>query len=367
MRVLKYLRQYFKPSPDAVTVEESQYVRDGVPLRAVIYKPRQVGRLAGGQVRRPAWVVLHGLTATGADHPSLKRFASALAASGHVILIPEIVEWSKLHVMPSLTASTIEAAVDVLRSRDDVDPNRIGVFGFSFGATHAIAAAHKESLSNKIKAIVAWGGYSDLQRLVRFGLTGEHDGDGKTEKLDPDPYGRWMFGGNYLTQIPGYEDMQRVQDALLELARQAGRSGKFAGDPVHKPLIAKLAEPLNPNEREVYELFAPIGDHDFAKARVLAAKLGETIARVDPYMDPGQTFEQTRVPVLLAHGRDDRLVPYTESVRLQRRIPKDKLLDYTITSLFSHSGGTEPGLGPIGLARETTRFVQVLHKILNVL
>lgn len=367
MRVLKYLRQYFKPTPTTVTVEESAYVRDGLPLRAVVYKPAPGGRSAGEQARRPAWIVLHGLTATGADHPSLKRFAAALAASGHVVLIPEIVEWSELRVTPSLTAPTIEAAVGVLQSRDDVDQHRIGVFGFSFGATHAIAAAHRESLSSKIKAIVAWGGYSDLQRLVRFGLTGEHDGDGPTEKLDPDPYGRWMFGGNYLTRIPGYEDMRRVQDALLELARQAGRSGRFAGDPIHKPLIAKLAEPLTAKEREVYELFAPIGDHDLERARVLAKKLGETIARVDPYMDPGRTFGQTLVPVLLAHGRDDRLVPYTESVRLQRRIPKDKLLDCTITSLFSHSGGTDPDLGAVGRTREAARFVQVLHRILNIL
>ena len=361
MRVTKYLRQYFRPAADRIVIEESQYVRDGQKLRAVVYRP------AFSASRLPAWVVLHGLTYHGVDHPSLKRFASALAASGHVVIIPEITEWSRLLVTPAFTAPTIEAAVEVLKSRDDVDAARIGVFGFSFGATHAIASGHRDALVKSVRTIVAWGGYSDLRRLVHFGLTGEHEIDGFTETLSPDPYGRWMFGGNYLTKIPGYEDMQRVQDALLELAREAGKSGIYAGDPRHQQTVRKLAEPLNTHERQVYELFAPIGLHDMTAARKVGRDLAETIARVDPYMDPGDAFEQVRIPTLLTHGRDDRLVPYTETVRARRRIPKDMLRAFTITSLFSHSGGTDPGLNPFSLTREGIRFIRVLNRILTAL
>ena len=367
MRVAKYLRQYFRPDARKVIVEESQYIKDNLPLRAVIYRPAPDRLTAPTPDRLPAFVVLHGLTATGADHPSLKRFASALAASGHVVLVPEIVEWSKLLVTPSLTAPTIEAAVEVLKARDDVDPKRIGVFGFSFGATHAIAAAHRDVVAKNVKVIVAWGGYEDLRRLVKYGLTGEHGVDVVDERMEPDPYGRWMFGGNYLTKIPGYENMQRVQDALLELAREAGRSGVYAGDPVHRATAERVSRGLRTEELRTFELFAPLAKHDLEKAKVVGDQLAETIIRVDPYMDPGATLEQTRVPVIIAHGRDDRLVPYSEGVRLRRRIPEDKLRAFTITDLFSHSGGTEPGLGPLGLLREGTRFVQVLNRILTTL
>jgi hypothetical protein len=43
------------------------------------------------------------------------------------------------------------------------------------------------------------------------------------------------------------------------------------------------------------------------------------------------------------------------------------LLESTITSLFSHSGGTDPGLGKIGLARQGGRFAAVLNRILTTL
>jgi len=71
--------------------------------------------------------------------------------------------------------------------------------------------------------------------------------------------------------------------------------------------------------------------------------------------------------VLLAHGRDDRLVPYTESVRLERGLPKSMVAASSITSLFSHSGGTDHSLGVMGRSREAARFVAMLNRILEKL
>ena len=359
--VTKYLRQYFKPSPSAVQVLKATYTRNGATLPAAVYKP---ARMKG---RAPAWVVLHGLTATGLDHPGLQRFASALAASGHVVFIPEIHEWTQLLVAPALTTQTIRAAMRALGERSDVAADRVGVFGFSFGATQGIIAAADDDVVKHARTLVAWGGYSDLDRLVHFGLTGEHEIDGVQHHIDPDPYGRWMFGGNYLTSIPGYEHMQPVANALMELAREAGRSGIYAGDPSHGALVRKLAHPLNSEERSIYELFAPIEKHDMVAAGAMAKALATTIAAKDPLMDPRAHFARVRVPILLTHGRDDRLVPYTETVRMQRLLPAQMVSGCTITSLFAHSGGTQPNLHAIGLAREAARFIAVLNRILTAL
>jgi pimeloyl-ACP methyl ester carboxylesterase len=359
LRSLKYLKQYFRPSPAAVQVQPARYTRDGRNLPAMVYRPAARAR-AGS-----AWIVLHGLTYHGPRHPGLIRFASALAAAGHLVFIPEIEEWSRLLVAPALTPATIKAAADALSLRDDVDAERIGVFGFSFGATQALIAANDDELAQRIRTIVAWGGYADIARLVHFGLTGEHELDGVIERIEPDPYGRWIFGANYLTSVPGYEDMTRVADALMELAREAGRSGTFAGDPIHDPLKRRLASALDVRERRVFELFAPVEAHDMEAARVLAKSLAVTIVGKDRLMDPAPFLGNVRVPVMLAHGRDDRLVPYTESLLLRRRIAQDLVVDCTITTLFAHSGGTRLGLGPLGLARETSRFLRMLDRILT--
>lgn len=362
MRVIRYVRQYFKPSNASLEVLESSYTRDDQTLPATVYRP---ANLRG---RTSAWIVLHGLTYHGSRHKSLQKFASAMAAGGHVVFVPEIPEWSRLLVQPALTALTIKASLAALAARDDVDAQRIGVFGFSFGATQSVVATHDEVIAKGVRAVVAWGGYADLGRFVSFGMTGDHELDGIRAHIDPDPYGRWIVGANYLTSIPGYEDMGPVAEALHNLALEAGRSGIFAGDPIHEPAKARLGAPLHPRGRAIYDLFAPVGaNFNPASAALLAQPLARAIASRDPLMDPAPYFDRIRIPVLLAHGRDDRLIPYTETLRMRRRVPPPMLLGSTITSLFSHSGRTEPGLGVIGVSREAARFLIVMNKILTIL
>jgi pimeloyl-ACP methyl ester carboxylesterase len=203
---------------------------------------------------------------------------------------------------------------------------------------------------------------------VHFGLTGEHDIDGKFELLNPDPYGRWVFGANYLTSIPGYDDMGNVASALLQLAQDAGRSGTFAGDPIHDPLKRQLAAALNPREREVYELFAPTtSTHDMVAAGELAKKLATTIAARDPLMDATPYLSRVRIPTILAHGRDDRLVPYTETIRIERALPPALVRRATVTGLFSHSGGQPLFLHPVRLTRELTGLMSLLNDMLTTL
>lgn len=359
--VVKYLKQYIKPSDSAVESAFASYERAGTRHRAAVYRP------ANRKGRLPAWVVLHGLTYRGLQHPSLVRFANALAASGHVVFIPEILEWTQLHAAPSLTPPTIMASVDALARRADVHPERIGIFAFSFGGSQALIAAHDERLAQRVRAVVAWGGFSDTARLTRFGFTGEHEIDGVHEHLVPDPYGRWILGANYLTGIPGYEDMGAAAAALMRLAREAGKSGIFAGDPIHLDLTAQLADTLDARQRRVYEVFAPTGTHDLDAARDIAGRIAATVVARDPLMDPSRYLPGIRIPALIAHGRDDRLIPYTESIRIARAIPPKLLLASSITSLFSHSGGTDSGLGPLGIAREGRRFAGVLNRILTTL
>lgn len=356
---LKYLKQYFRPSKTSVELIQSSYVRDGREQPATIYKPR--GKRPG-----KTWIVLHGITYHGSRHKGLMRFARSLAASNHVVFIPEIIEWTQLHVAPELAAPTIKAAVDALSRRDDVDPERIGVFGFSFGATQTLLSTTDADLARRLKVAVAWGGYADIQRVLHFAMTGDHEIDGVQSHIDPDPYGRWIFAANYLTRVPGFEDMERPAKLLHQLAREAGRSGIYAGDRAHDPMKAELANKLSGRERDVYELFAPIGTHDVKAAAELGDKLAETVIPLDG-MDPRPYLKNISVPAIITHGRDDRLIPFTESMRLQRSIPDNLLKDFTITSLFSHSGGTEPNLGAVGLVREAGRFTAVLNRILTAL
>jgi pimeloyl-ACP methyl ester carboxylesterase len=355
----KFLKHYLRGGA-ALTVEETSYDRGQESLPATVYRPLRGGRL-------PGWVVLHGLTYTGRQHKSLVKFAGAVAAAGNIVLVPEIPEWRKLQVAPAVTVATIRAAVKALQSRADVAHEHAGLFGFSFGATQALVASCDPEIRPLLSGIAAWGGYCDLHRLFDFAMTGEHELDGRHYTLPPDPYGVWVMTGNYLTSMPGYEGAANAARALHALAQDAGQRGLYAWDPVFDETKVRLRQELDSGEREIFDLIAPPTNSppgDRAQLRALARQLADTVMRVDPLMDPRPFLARVEVPTLLAHGRDDRLIPFTETIRLERALPPAVLRGRTITALFAHSGGTQSGLGRVGVAREGARFVNLLRRTL---
>ena len=70
--------------------------------------------------------------------------------------------------------------------------------------------------------------------------------------------------------------------------------------------------------------------------------------------------------MFLAHGRGDRLMPWTEMIRIRRALPPGRLTRSGITSLFSHSFGERRFPTP-GLVLEGLRFVRLLDGMVKLI
>jgi acetyl esterase/lipase len=363
LATLRFLKQQLRPSAGAVDAHESEYAREGERLPATVYRPHR------GQGTLPGWVLLHGLTYTGREHPSLVAFARSLAASGALVLVPDIPEWRALRMVPEVSVATIRAAIISLTERPDVARGRTGVVGFSFGATQALIAASDPAIARRLRGLAAWGGYCDVGRLFHFAVTGDHELDGHHYHAEPDPYGRWVVGANYLTCVPGHEGETEVADALLQLAEDAGRRQIFAADPIYDAIKARIRTELPEAMRATFDLFAPPAGTtpDLAAMVGLAQDLAGAAMREDPLIDPAPYLGRLRVRTLIAHARDDRLVPFTEGLRLCRALPSEVVRMCETLSLFSHSGGPHEGLGPLDRVRETIRFAKVLSALVGLI
>jgi pimeloyl-ACP methyl ester carboxylesterase len=361
---VRFLRQYLRPVEGQLKESEVGYTRGNGSLRATVFRP-------GGRTGRlPGWVVLHGLTRAGRAHPALLRFCRAVASAGNVVFLPEIPEWRDLRVEPEVTIGTIRAAVRALHLRDDVQHEHVGLFGFSFGATQALVAASDRETSSLLAGLASWGGYYDLRRLFRFGLTGLHEIDGTTYHTQPDPYGSWVMAGNYLDRVPGYTGSEAVAHALHELALEAGEKGVYAWDPIYDASKSRLRGRLAAGQRDLFDLIAPLTGaprRDEERLLQLADALAATAIAASPQLNPRPYLPVVGLPVLFAHGRDDRLIPFSESILLSRAVPPQWLRSLTITALFQHSGGTQSGLGAAGMAREGIRFVRLLRRMLRLI
>lgn len=362
----RFLRQFLRPQPGAVVREETTYWRGDERLPASLYHP--VGASASAPL--PGWMALHGLSYTGRDHPSLDRFARALAAAGTVVLVPDLPEWRALRVAPETTVRTIKAAVLELDRNALTARGHVGVIGFSFGATQSLIAATDPVLEGHLAAVAAWGGYADFHRTTRFAFLGTHEIDGHQHRLEPDPYGRWILAGNYLHLLPEHAGDRALSESLLDLALNAGRRGIMSWSPEMDPAKRAARQRLSPAQREVFDLIAPPAGTSYTAAETerveaLVRRMADAAVEHEPLLDARGYLQRVPVPVFLAHGRDDRLMPWTELIRLRRALPEHRVTYSAVTTLFSHSFGERRWPTPAVLL-ESLRFVRLISRMIRL-
>ncbi|MDR0787452.1 MAG: hypothetical protein LBG44_06255 [Gemmatimonadota bacterium] len=338
-RVSRFLLHWVRPSWSGVRSSEITLSSPAGDLPATLLCPP-------GKGPYPAWIILHGITVPGRLHPSLIRFSSAVAAAGAMVLIPEVREWTELQLDQAAGSNAIMAGVNFYHQRTDIT-GPITLAGFSFGATQALISAARPEFRKDIRRVIGFGGYCDFGRTLRSMMTGEHEWEGVHYQYSPDPYGRWIAAANYIRKIPEYAEMEGLARAAHTMAAEAGQRGINAADPAYDTLKGKLAEGLSPAERELWKLIAPPAGvlPEPEQTRELADRIVAAAVRQTPDLDPKSALPQLDQRVILVHGRDDHLIPFTETLRLAAALPPAVDASVTITRLFAHSREADrPGL-----------------------
>ena len=123
---------------------------------------------ANGQ-RFPAIIGLHG---SGGGHASMAEPASLLAAQGYAVYVLHYFERTETTQIDSLQTvfrhfpawmKTLWDAVSFVARQPSVDPERIGLLGFSLGAYLALSAA---AIDSRVKIVVDYfGGFPKEMKL----------------------------------------------------------------------------------------------------------------------------------------------------------------------------------------------------------
>ncbi len=140
---------------------------DGLEIPALLYVPRDI---PDGE-RLPAIVIVHG-GPTGQFFRMFDPFAQFLVDQGFVVLEPNIrgstgygVEFRDMNRYDwgGADLEDVAAGAEYLKSLPFVDPDRLGVFGGSYGGYMTLMQVVKKP--DLWKAAVAWVGISDLKKL----------------------------------------------------------------------------------------------------------------------------------------------------------------------------------------------------------
>jgi pimeloyl-ACP methyl ester carboxylesterase len=173
-----------------------------------------------------------------------------------------------------------------------------------------------------IRDLVLMGAYDDLGRVTRFLATSEAElPDGRMEPYKAHDYGAAVFVYSNLDKFFPAGDLPVAHDALRDWLWE-------------RPNDAQALFPqLSPASRETMEILMT------RKISALRAKLLEAIQKDGARMSaisPQGNLGALHAPVFLLHGATDDIIPSTETLWLEKEIPKPYLRDALITPAFSH-------------------------------
>ena len=265
-------------------------------------------------------LVIPGASPEGKDDPRLVAFAKTLSRGRFAVLVPDMQGVRHLRVRPEDTQEVADA-FRYLISQEPLSPGgRAGMAAVSYAVGPAILAALKPDLRDRVNVILAIGGYYDILNVLTYVTTGQYQAPGGPwQKGKPNPYGKWVYVLSNVDQLKDPNDRR-----LLETMAQ--RRIDDPGAP-----IEDLVGQLGPEGQSVYAFVTATTPEEVAERfKQLPPKVQEDIAGLDVSR---HDLSPLAAKLILVHGKEDPVIPYTESIRLARAAPHAQL---TLVNGLSH-------------------------------
>lgn len=250
---------------------------------------------------KAALVLVPGAAALGRDEPRLQALARTLARLGFAVLVPELPEVRRF----ALSRGDADRVADALRHLRRSYPDApLGTMAVSYAVAPALIAATLPDLAPQMAFVVGIGGYRDAEAAIRFVTTGAFrvQGDAREQRVDPNLYGRWAFVLANIGRLENAGDAAPLYDIAQRRRRDPGAD------------ISDLAGLLGPEGRAVLDL---VDNRDPDRVTRLIEALPPSIRReIDGLNLALYDLGALRGHLMLIHGRNDRVVPYSESEAL---------------------------------------------------
>lgn len=264
-------------------------------------------------------VAVPGAHPAGRNEARLVHLARSLAAHGFAVVVPEIASLRRLNV----TAGDADHIADALRHLEsEMGPERpLGVAAISYAVGPAVIAATRADLETRVDFLLGVGGYYDTATVVTFFTTGKfrETREDAWRYLAPNAYGKWVFVRANAARLDDPAD-RRLMAAIA-----ARRLGDAAAD------IADLVTGLGPEGRSVLAL---LDNRDPERVPALLSALPAAIREELAALDLSRLDLGGDGPaLLLVHGRDDAIIPYTESLALAAATGRDRARVYLLDGL----------------------------------
>jgi fermentation-respiration switch protein FrsA (DUF1100 family) len=295
--------------------EPVHYAIEGRSGSADLYLP-------GEGTPAAAIVLVPGAVPEGKDDKRLVKFAEGLARLQFAVLTPELSDYRELEIR-TRQVTEVADAFRYLVTQPHLSPGgRTGIGAFSFGAGTAILAALEEDLRERVRFIFAVGAYHDLRRTIRYFTTGYFEAEGTAQYLEPSEYARLVFAYTALDHVNDLNDRATLE-AMLDAKVESASAD-----------ISALASGLGREGQSVYRLLTNT-DPDLAY-ELIDSLPQETRALIDALTLADKGLRGLPARLILVHGKNDPLIPYSETIALSQAVAPSRARVFLIERLLAH-------------------------------
>lgn len=265
-------------------------------------------------------ILVPGLVPQGKNDPRLVAMARTLARADFRVLVPELPGIRSLSVHRGHVESIRDAMIHARRSGALPAEAPLGLMAFSYAAGPAFLAALEPGEAKKVDFILAVGGYHDLEAVLQYFTTGYYQAGDRWRYQPPRPAAKWSFVLANLDRIESPADRSLLRSIAL----------RRMTDP--DAVIHHLAGQLGPGGGAVYRL---VTNDDPAATPTLINELPAPIRDEIRALDlAGKSLAGIGASVILVHGRQDDVIPYTQSVELAERLPEGRTHLFLVDGLM---------------------------------
>jgi fermentation-respiration switch protein FrsA (DUF1100 family) len=224
----------------------------------------------------------------------------------------------------------------------------VGVHAVSYAVGPALVAATQPDLREHIGFLLAIGGYYDSEAVIRHFTTGHHrSAPGEAWVVgQPHPAAKWLFAKSNVAYIADSSDR-----TLLTAIADAKHA-----DPTRD--MGALTRRLKAEGRAVLAL---VENTDPERVSELIGRLPPRIRAALRALNPAERNlrDELRAHLILVHGKDDKIVPAAESLRLAQAVGPGRADLYIVDRLFHADLGSPSWHDRIVLLNAT---IQLLRK-----
>ena len=282
-----------------------------------------------GQPIGAGLVLVPGFTPHGKDDPRVVDLAFSLARARFVVLVPDLLGPREMRVRLADARGIADAAIHLAGTEAMSGHEGVGVLAISYAVGLAVLATLPPDAQDKIRFVVSLGGYYDASAVVTFITTGVYREPLSDEQKwkRPLPAAKWIFLASNINTLSDPDDR-------TALATMAKRRIRWRAAP-----IKDLAARLGPEGRSLYELLM---NTDPERVQGLIDRLPPAAhQQLESLSLRNVDLSHLSGRLILIHGREDAMIPYTESLALQAAVGNAELF---IIDGFSHIDPTKLGL-----------------------